>query len=323
MQAVRVHEYGGPEVLKLEELPTPQPGPGQVLVRLEACGVNFIDIYKRSGLYKGPLPLALGEEGAGTVEAVGPDVRDVKVGDLVAWTNVPGSYATHTLVPADKTVKVPDGVSARDAAAVMLQGPTAHYLTHSTSPLRSGDTCLLHAAAGGVGLLLTQMAKMRGARVIGTAGSEEKARLARDAGADEVIVYTQQDFEAEVKRLTDGKGVQVVYESVGKDTFDRSLNCLAPRGYLVLFGQSSGPVPPVDPQILNVKGSLFLTRPTLGNYTQTREELLQRANDVLGWIAAGKLKLRVERTYPLAEAGQAHTDLAGRKTTGKLLLSPA
>ena len=241
---------------------------------------------------------------------------------MVAWTNVPGSYGTHTLVPADKIVRLPAGLHSRDAAAAMLQGLTAHYLTHSTYPLRSGETCLLHAAAGGVGLLLTQMAKMRGARVIGTVGSDEKAELARAAGADEVIIYTRQDFESEVKRLTDGKGVPVVYDSVGKDTFDKSINCLAPRGYLVLFGGASGPVSPVDPQVLNSKGSLYLTRPTLGNYVATREELLQRADDVLGWIASGKLKLRVEHTYPLAEAAQAHTDLGGRKTTGKLLLLP-
>ena len=322
MKAVRVHQYGGPEAMQLEELPTPEPGPGRALVNVEACGVNFIDIYKRSGLYKGQLPVSLGEEGAGTVEAVGPDVRDVKVGDRVAWTSVMGCYATHAVIPADRLVPLPEGLKSEDGAAAMLQGMTAHYLSHSTYPLKDGDSCLIHAAAGGVGLLLTQMAKLRGARVFGTVSTEDKAQLARDAGADEVILYTQQDFQAEVRRLTDGRGVNVVYESVGKDTFDKSLDSLAPRGYLVLFGQSSGPVAPLDPQVLNAKGSLFLTRPTLGNYTATREELLWRADDVLGWIAAGKLKLRVDRTYPLAEAAQAHEALAGRQTSGKVLLKP-
>lgn len=322
MKAVRIHEYGGPEAMKLEELPDPRPGPDQALVKLEASGVNFIDIYQRSGAYKGNLPFGLGLEGAGTVEAVGSNAVGVAVGDRVAWTGVPGSYATHNIVPVAQLIKLPDGVSAQDAAATMLQGLTAHYLTHATYPLKAGDTCLLHAAAGGVGLLLTQMAKLRGAHVIGTVGTEEKAALAREAGVDDVIVYTKQDFQAETRRLTDGKGVQVVYDGVGKDTFDKSLDSLAPRGYLVLFGAASGPVPPVDPQVLNAKGSLFLTRPSLGSYTQTRQELEQRANDVLGWIAAGKLKLRIGGTYPLDQAAQAHTDLAGRKTTGKLLLSP-
>jgi NADPH2:quinone reductase len=322
MRAIRVHEYGGPEVMRLEELPTPTPGPGQALVKLEASGVNFIDIYQRSGLYKNPLPFGPGSEGAGTVEAVGSDVTDVIVGDRVAWTGVLGSYASHNVVPVAQLVPLPEKLSVQDGAAAMLQGTTAHYLSHATYPLGQGDTCLLHAAAGGVGLLLTQMAKLRGARVIGTVSTEEKAELARQAGADEVILYTRQDFEAEVKRLTDGRGVQVVYDSVGKDTFDKSLSCLAPRGYLVLFGASSGPVPPFDPQILNARGSLFLTRPSLGHYTATREELLQRAGDVLGWIESGKLRLRVEHTYPLAEAARAHQDLNGRKTTGKLLLIP-
>ena len=322
MKAVRVHQYGGPEAMQLEELPTPEPGPGQALVDVESCGVNFIDSYKRSGLYTGQLPVSLGEEGAGTVEAVGPDVRDVKVGDRVAWTSVMGSYATHAVIPADRLVPLPEGLKPEDGAAAMLQGMTAHYLSHSTYPLKEGDSCLIHAAAGGVGLLLTQMAKLRGARVFGTVSTEDKAQLARDAGADEVILYSQQDFQAEVRRLTDGRGVNVVYESVGKDTFDKSLDSLAPRGYLVLFGQSSGPVAPLDPQVLNARGSLFLTRPTLGNYTATREELLWRADDVLGWIADGKLKLRVDRTYPLAEAAHAHEALAGRQTSGKVLLKP-
>lgn len=322
MKAIRVHQHGGPEVMKLEELPTPAPGPGQARVKLEACGVNFIDIYQRSGLYKGALPFALGLEGAGTVEAVGPNVTEVKLGDRVAWTGVPGSYATHNLIPADRLVVLPAKLSFQDGAAAMLQGMTAHYLSHSTYPLKPGDSCLVHAAAGGVGLLLCQMAKMRGARVIGTVSTEAKAKLAREAGADEVILYTRQDFEAEVKQLTGGKGVNVVYDSVGKDTFDKSLSCLAPRGYLVFFGQSSGPVPPFDVAMLGAKGSLFLTRPALGNHTGTREELLQRAGDVLGWIAAGKLRLRIERTYPLAEASEAHKVLAGRQTTGKILLLP-
>ena len=322
MKAVRVHQHGGPEVMKLEELPTPAPGPGQARVKIEACGVNFIDIYQRSGLYKGALPFALGLEGAGTVEAVGPNVSEVKVGDRVAWTGTPGSYATHNVIPADRLVVLPAKLSFQDGAAAMLQGMTAHYLSHATYPLKPGDSCLVHAAAGGVGLLLCQMAKMRGARVIGTVSTEAKAKLAREAGADEVILYTQQDFEAEVKRLTGGKGVNVVYDSVGKDTFDKSLNCLAPRGYLVFFGQSSGPVPPFDVPVLGAKGALFLTRPSLVNYTGTREELLQRAGDVLGWIAAGKLRLRVERTYPVAEAAEAHKALAGRQTTGKILLLP-
>jgi NADPH2:quinone reductase len=322
MKAIRVHEFGGPDVMRLDELPTPAPGPGQALVEVEAAGVNFIDIYRRSGTYKVQLPFIVGSEGAGVVESVGPDVGDVRVGDRVAWREAAGSYATQALVPANELVPLPEKLSARDGAAAMLQGMTAHYLTHSTYPLQAGDTMVIHAAAGGVGLLVCQMAKMRGARVIGTTSTEEKAALAREAGADEVILYTQQDFEAEVKRLTDGKGVKVVYDSVGKDTFDKSLNCLMPRGYMVLFGGASGQVPPLDPQILNAKGSLYLTRPSLGNYVATREELLQRADDVLGWIADGKLKLRIHESYPLADAAKAHADLAGRKTTGKLLLMP-
>jgi NADPH2:quinone reductase len=322
MQAIRVHQYGGPEVVELEELPMPTPGPGQALVKVEAAGVNFIDIYQRSGAYKLPLPLGLGLEGAGTVEAIGAGVSDVAVGDRVAWAQIPGSYATQAVVPTDRLVKVSAGLSFKDGAAAMLQGMTAHYLIHSTYPLKAGQSCLIHAAAGGVGLLFCQMAKMVGARVIGTAGTDEKAALARAAGADEVIVYTRQDFEAEVKRLTDGKGVDVVYDSVGKDTFDKSLNCLRPRGMLVLFGQASGAVPPFDPQILNAKGCLYLTRPRLDVYIESREELESRAGDVLGWIAGGKLRLRVEYTYALADAPRADTDLNGRKTTGKLVLLP-
>lgn len=320
MKAIRIHQFGGPEVMQLEDLPSPEPGPGQVRVKVEAAGVNFIDVYHRSGLYKSPLPMILGREGAGTVDAVGPNVSQVKAGDRVAWAMVPGSYATEVVVAADRVVRIPEGVSTRDAAAAMLQGMTAHYLTHSTYPLKAGETCLVHAAAGGVGLLLCQLAKLRGARVLGTVSNEEKARLAREAGADEVILYTRQDFETEVKRLTNGAGVRVVYDSVGKDTFDRSLNCLSPTGYLVLFGQSSGPVPPLDPQVLNDKGSLFLTRPSLGHYILTHRELQWRAGDVLGWIRDGRLRLRVDRTYSLAEAARAHEALAGRETAGKVLL---
>lgn len=322
MRAVRVHEHGGPEAMRVEELPTPKPGAGQALVKLEASGVNFIDVYQRSGLYKGALPIPLGLEGSGIVEAVGPGVSEVKVGDRVAYTGVPGAYAEYALAPSARLVTLPAGLTAKDGAAAMLQGMTAHYLVHATYPLKAGETCLIHAAAGGVGLLLCQMARRIGARVIGTVSTEAKARLAKEAGADEVILYTQQDFEAEVKRLTDGRGVQVVYDSVGKTTFEKSLNCLAPRGYMVLFGQSSGPVPVLDPNILNAKGSLFLTRPSLFHYIATREDLLRRAGEVLGWIAAGTLKLRVEKTFPLAEAAEAHRQLEGRKTTGKVLLIP-
>jgi NADPH2:quinone reductase len=322
MRAIRVAQYGGPEAMKLEELPPTEPGPGQVRVRIEAAGVNFIDVYQRSGLYKGALPLPLGLEGAGVVEAAGAGVTTVKVGDRVAWTGVPGSYATQNLVPADRVVKLPAGVDSRAGAAAMLQGMTAHYLAHDSYRLKPGDTCLVHAAAGGVGLLLVQMAKRAGARVIGTVSTEEKAKLAREAGADEVILYTRQDFEAEVKRLTGGKGLQVVYDSVARDTFDKGLNCLAPRGYMILFGQSSGPIGPFDPQILNAKGSLFLQRPSLNHHILTREELEKRAGDVLGWIQKGQLKLRIGATFPLAEAAEAHRQLEGRKTTGKVLLIP-
>lgn len=320
MQAIRVHQYGGPEAMELEHLPLPTPGPGQALVKIEAAGVNFIDIYQRSGAYKLPLPLGLGLEGAGTVEALGEGASGVAVGDRVAWTQISGSYATHNVIAADRLVKLPEKLSARDGAAAMLQGMTAHYLIYSTYPLKAGETCLIHAAAGGVGLLLCQMAKMVGARVIGTTSTEEKAALARGVGADEVILYTQQDFEAEVKRLTDGKGVDVIYDGVGKDTFDKGLNIIRPRGMMVLFGQASGPVAPLDPQILNAKGCLYLTRPRLDVYIESRDELVERASDVLGWIADGKLKLRVEHTYPLDQVAQAHIDLNGRKTTGKLVL---
>ncbi|HEY8478152.1 MAG TPA: quinone oxidoreductase [Chloroflexota bacterium] len=322
MKAVRVHEHGGPEVLRVEEVPVPEPGPGTVLVKLAAAGVNFIDTYQRSGLYPMSLPFTMGNEGAGTVAAVGPAVADFAVGDRVAYTNVLGAYAEYAVVPAERLIRVPEQVDLKTAAAVMLQGCTAHYLTHSTYPLRQGETCLVHAAAGGVGLLLVQMAKMRGARVIGTTSTEEKATLARAAGADEIVLYTQRDFAEEVRRLTDGRGVQVVYDSVGRATFEKSLDCLAPRGYMVLFGQSSGPVPPIDPQILNRKGSLFLTRPSLAHYTLTRQEYEARANDVLGWVRSGQLKVRIGAEFPLAAAAEALRQLEARKTTGKVLLIP-
>lgn len=322
MKAVRVHAPGGPEALKLEEMPEPAPKPGEAVVKLEAAGLNYIDVYQRSGLYKLDMPLTLGLEGGGTVTAVGQGVTEVKVGDKVAYTGVPGAYAQLAAVPAAKLIVLPQGVSARQGAAAMLQGMTAHYLACTTYPLKRGDTCLVHAAAGGVGLLLCQMAKMRGARVIGTVSTEAKAKLARDAGADEVILYTSQDFEAEVKRITGGKGLQVVYDSVGKTTFEKGFNVLAPRGMMVLYGQSSGPVPPFDAGILGAKGSLFLTRPSLFAYTATREELVQRAGDVLGWIRDGKLKLRMEFEFPLKDVAEAHRALESRKTTGKVLLIP-
>jgi NADPH2:quinone reductase len=324
MKAIRVHEFGGPEVFTLDDLPIPQPGPGQALVKIEASGVNFIDVYHRTGLYPAPLPRLMGVEGAGVVEAVGPEVTEVKVGDRVAYafTGAPGAYAEHAVVPSKRLVTLPAGVDSRTAAAAMLQGMTAHYLVRATYPLKKGDACVVHAAAGGVGLLLCQMAKQLGAHVFATVSTEEKARLAQEAGADVGICYTEKDFEAEVKRLTDGQGVQVVYDSVAKDTFEKSLNCLAPRGTLVLYGQSSGPVPPFDANQLSAKGSLFLTRPTLAHYTQTREELLERAHDVLNAIAARTLSLRIGASFPLAEAAEAHRQLEGRKTTGKVLLIP-
>jgi len=309
-------------VLKLAELPIPQPGQGQVLIRVEAVGVNFIEIYFRKGIYKAALPLIPGSEAAGTVETLGPGVTGFAEGDAVASVAVLGSYAEYALVPAAQLVKVPAKVSPEQAAAAMLQGMTAHYLAYSTFPLKAGDTALVHAGAGGVGLLLTQMAARLGARVIATVSSPAKAELAREAGATDVILYTEQDFEAEVKRLTGGKGVDVVYDSVGKTTFEGSLNCLRPRGLLALFGASSGPVPPFDLIQLSGKGSLFITRPTLWHHVATRAELEWRAGDVLGWAADGQLKLRTEHTYPLAEAAQAQTDLEDRKTTGKILLEP-
>ncbi len=322
MKAVRVHAPGGPQALKYEEVPEPTPKPGEAIVKIDAAGLNYIDVYQRSGLYKLDLPLTLGLEAGGTVTAVGAGVTEVKVGDKVAYTGVPGAYAQYAAVPAQRLVVLPPGLQPKQGAAAMLQGMTAHYLACSTYPLKTGDTCLVHAAAGGVGLLLCQIARMRGARVIGTVSTDEKAKLAREAGADQVILYTKQDFEVEVKRITGGKGLQVVYDSVGKTTFDKGFNCLAPRGMMVLYGQSSGPIGAFDPQVLNQKGSLFLTRPSLGHYTATREELQQRAGEVLGWIRDGKLKLRTELEFPLKDAAEAHRALEGRKTTGKVLLIP-
>src|ERR1043166_3683197 len=322
MKAIQVSQRGGPEALVPVDVPTPKPKPNEALVQIKAAGVNFIDVYFREGRYPAPVPFIDGQEGAGVVTEVGSEVTLVQPGDRVAYTGSLGSYAEYAAVPAQRLVKIPDALSFEDAAAAMLQGMTAHYLTHSTYKLQAGETALVHAAAGGVGLLLVQMTKQFRALVIGTAGTKEKAQLARDAGADECIIYTESDFETETKRLTDGKGVHVVYDGVGKATFDKDLNVLLPRGYLVLFGGSSGAVPPFDLIKLSQKGSLFITRPTLVNYTATREELEWRANDVLSWIAAGKLKLRIHQTYPLADAAQAHRDLEGRKTTGKLLLIP-
>jgi len=320
MKAIQVRQVGGPEALKLVELPVPEPKANEAVVKIVAAGVNFIDVYFREGRYKAVTPFVPGQEGAGEVVAIGREVTDVKVGDRVAYAMVQGSYAEYSAVPADRLVKVPPGVSYQQAAAAMLQGMTAHYLSHSTYPLKKGETALVHAAAGGVGLLLVQMAHNLGARVIGTASTEEKAKLAREAGADEVILYTQTDFEVETKRLTDGKGLEVVYDSVGKTTFEKGLNVLRPRGYMVLFGGSSGAVPPFDPILLSQKGSLFVTRPSLAHYAITREELEMRAGALFGMIVAGKLKLRIAHSYPLQDAAQAHRDLEGRQTTGKLLL---
>lgn len=323
MKAVVVKKHGGPEVLGYEDVPEPEPKAGEALVRVAAAGVNYIDTYHRSGLYPTEPPFTLGLEGAGEVVAVGEGVEEVKPGDYVAWASVPGSYAEYVVAPVEELVPVNVTlVEARVAAAAMLQGMTAHYLTHSTFPLEEGQTALVHAAAGGVGLLLVQMAKMRGARVIGTAGTEEKANLAKGSGADEVIVYTREDFVERTKELTGGEGVHVVYDGVGKATFDGDLDVLRLRGYLVLFGQSSGPVPPVDLQVLNQKGGLFVTRPSLAHYTATREELMWRAESVLSWIGQNNLQVRIGATYPLAEAAQAHRDLEGRRTTGKLILVP-
>jgi NADPH2:quinone reductase len=322
MKAIRIHAPGGPDVMRLDDVPQPAPKTGEALVKVDAAGLNYIDVYFRSGQYKAEYPLTLGLEAGGTVMAVGSNVSEVKVGDKVAYTGVPGAYAEYAVVPAARLVVLPAGVSTKQGAAAMLQGMTAHYLATSTYPLKKGDTCLVHAAAGGVGLLLCQMAKMRGARVIGTVSTDEKAKLAREAGADEVILYTRQDFEAEVKRLTNNQGLQVVYDAVGKTTWDKSLNSLAPRGMIALYGQSSGPIGTIDPGILNTKGSLFLTRPSLNHHIASRQELTQRAGEVLGWIASGALKLRMEFEFPLKDAGAAHRALEGRQTTGKVLLVP-
>ena len=322
MKAIRVHQYGGTEALRYEEIPVPAPGAGQVRVKIEAIGLNYVDIYQRTGLYPSTLPTTLGREAAGTVDAVGPNVTEVKAGDRVAYAMEPGAYANYAVVPAWKLVPVPANVDSSLAAAAMLQGMTAHYLVHSTYPLKQGESALVHAAAGGVGLLLVQLAKRRGARIFGTVSTEEKAKLATEAGADEVILYTRADFAAEVKKLTNGAGLPVVYDSVGQSTFEKSLDCLQPRGYLVLFGQSSGPVPPFDLGKLAAKGSLFVTRPSLVNHMSDRRELLERCNDLFKWIAAGELKVRIDKIFPLAQVAEAHRLLEARKTIGKVLLVP-
>ena len=322
MKAIRIQQYGGVEALSYEEVAVPEPGEGEVRVKIEAIGVNFLDIYQRMGRYQGSPPFTLGQEAAGAVEAVGPGVADLRPGDRVAYASVQGSYAEYTIVPAWRLVPIPAGVDIQQAAAAMVQGMTAHYLAFSTYPLKEAETALVHAAGGGTGQLLVQVAKLCGARVIGTVSTDEKARLAREAGADEVILYTQTDFEAEAKRLTGQAGVDVVYDSVGKDTFEKSLNCLRRRGYMVLYGASSGAVPPIDPQLLNAKGSLYLTRPYIGHYTADRAELLWRANDVFNWIGAGKLKIRIDKTFALAEVAEAHRYLENRQSKGKILLLP-
>lgn len=322
MKAIVVETCGAPEMMVYRDAERPQPKAGEALVKLEAIGLNFIDIYHRTGLYPLPRPFIPGMEAAGVIEAIGEGVTEVKAGDRVAYAMYSGAYAEYSTVPAWKLVHVPSNVSAEQAAAAMLQGMTAHYLITSVYPLKAGETALIHAAAGGVGLLLIQMVKNIGARVIGTVSTTAKADLARAAGADEVILYTEQDFETETRRLTGGKGVAVVYDSVGQDTFLKSLNCLAPRGMLALFGQSSGAVPPFDPGLLAQKGSLFLTRPSLAHYAATREELLWRADEIFKWIGTGKLHLRIEKTFPLADAAEAHRQLEGRKTTGKVVLIP-
>ncbi len=322
MKAVRVHEHGGPEVLRYEDVPEPVPEPNQVIVKIDVAGINFIDIYFRTGLYPTDLPFTGGQEAAGVVSAAGSEVSGIQPGDRVAYCGLLGGYAEYAAVPAHRLVKIPDGVDAPTAAALMVQGMTVHYLTHSTFPLQAGHTALVHAAAGGVGLLLVQVAKLRGARVIGTCSTEEKAALVRGVGADEVILYTEQDFQAEVQRLTDGGGVDVVYDSVGKATWEGSMNSLRPRGMMVFFGNASGPVPAIEPLKLTQKGSLFMTRPSLVNHVATREDLDARSSDLFGWVADGKLKVRIGETFPLTDAGKAHERLAGRLTTGKLLLRP-
>ncbi len=321
MKCIQILEPGGPENMVYVDVPTPVPGPGEALVRLEASGVNFLDVYYRSGLYKTDLPLTLGNEGAGTVQSVGAGVSEIQVGDRAAFAMVRGSYAEYAIVPAAQLVKIPDGISVLDAAAVMLQGMTAHYLTRSTFKLTKDDACLIHAAAGGAGGLLVQAAKMCGARVIGTVSTEDKADVARAFGADETILYTKEPFDEAVKRLTDGRGVDVVYDSVGRTTFEMSLNCLRPRGMLVVFGQSSGQIPPFDSRVLAAKGSLFLTRAGLSHHLLTREELLWRAGDVFDWLTTRRLQLRIGGRYPLRDAAAAHRDLESRRTTGKLVLA--
>lgn len=322
MKAVRVHQFGGLDALKTEEIPLPEPREGEARVKIEAIGVNFLDIYQRMGRYQGSMPFTLGQEAAGVVDVVGPNVSEIKPGDRVAYASVQGSYTEYAIVPSWRLIRLPEGVDVQQAAAVMVQGMTAHYLTHSTYVLKHGDTALVHAAGGGTGGLLVQVAKRCGARVIGTVSTEEKAKLARQAGADEVILYTQTDFGAETKRLTNHAGVNVVYDSVGKDTFDKSLNCLRPRGSMVLYGASSGAVPPVDPMILMAKGSLYLTRPYLGHYTVDRTELLWRSNDVFSWVAAGELKIRIDKSFALSDVAEAHRYLEDRQSKGKILLIP-
>jgi NADPH2:quinone reductase len=322
MKAIQIRAYGGPEALELAELPVPKPAVGEIVVRLEAIGVNFIDVYHRTGLYKVSLPYVMGQEGAGTVEALGEGVSGLEPGDRVAWANIAGAYAEFARLPAERAVKIPQEVDSEQAAALMLQGMTAHYLACDTFPLKQGDTALIHAAAGGVGLLLVQIAKKRGARVLATVGSARKAELARQAGADELILYSEQDFLAQVKSLTGGKGVQVVYDSVGQATFLKSLDCLAPRGMLVSFGQSSGKVPPFEPGLLSAKGSLYLTRPSLTNYIADRQSLLARAGDVMKWLAKGELFLFIGKVLPLDQAAEAHRLLEARQTMGKVLLTP-
>ena len=322
MKAVRVREYGGPEAMSYDEVDIPSIGESDVLVKIEASGINYIDTYQRSGLYQIPLPATLGLEAAGTVTETGPNVSSFQSGDRVAYTSVPGAYADYAVVPDEKLVKLPDGVNFSQGAAAMLQGCTAHYLCKSTYEVKAGDRCLIHAAAGGVGLLLIQMVKNAGGFVIGTVSTEEKANLAKSAGADEVILYSEQNFETEVKRITEGAGVNVVYDSVGKSTFQKSIDCLSKLGYMVLYGNASGPVTEFNPATLGPKGSLFLTRPTLFDYTADRESLDWRTSDVFNWIAEGSLNLRVEHFYALADAQQAHKDLEGRKTTGKIILTP-
>jgi NADPH2:quinone reductase len=322
MKAIRIHQTGGPEVLKYEETETPEPAAGELRVKVQAIGVNFVDVYFRNGSYKNPLPFIPGREAAGEVDAIGANVSEFRVGDRVAFAMYPGAYAEYTVLPATRFVSIPDGISAREAAAVLLQGMTAQYLTFSTYPLDSTKTALIHAAAGGSGQMLVQVAKMLGARIIATVSTQEKARIAREIGADEVILYSKVDFEPEVKRLTDGKGVDVVYDSVGKDTFERGLDCLKPRGMMVLWGQASGPVAPIDPLTLQQKGSLYLSRPTLIHYIADRAELVWRASEVFQWLKDAKLRPRIDKTLPLAEAADAHRHLEGRAAMGKVLLVP-